>query len=165
MHNHLAYLIIPAAAAAAKSLQSCPTLCDHMDCSLLGFSIHGILQARTLEWVAISFSSAWRWKVKANFPGGSDSKVSAHNAGDPGSIPGSGRFLEKEMATHSSILAWRIPWTEDPGRLQSTGVTKSRTLSVFTFTFTVCHQEVALDVWFHLTSEYAWQRETTFPNS
>ena len=41
---------------AAKSLQSCPTLCDPMDCSLPGFSVHGILQARTLEWVAISFS-------------------------------------------------------------------------------------------------------------
>ena len=52
------------AAAAAKSLQSCPTLCDTMDCSLPGFSIPGILQARTLEWVAISFSSAWKWKVK-----------------------------------------------------------------------------------------------------
>ena len=45
-----------AAAAAAKSLQSCPTLCDPMDCSLPGFSVHGILQARTLEWVAISSS-------------------------------------------------------------------------------------------------------------
>ena len=44
------------AAAAAKSLQSCPTLCDPMDYSLPGFSVHGILQARTLEWVAISFS-------------------------------------------------------------------------------------------------------------
>ena len=43
-------------AAAAKSLQLCPTLCDPMDCSLPGFSVHGILQARTLEWVAISFS-------------------------------------------------------------------------------------------------------------
>ena len=47
-----------AAAAAAKSLQLCPTLCDPMDCSLPGFSVHGILQARTLEWVAISFSNA-----------------------------------------------------------------------------------------------------------
>ena len=46
------------AAAAAKSLQSCPTLCDTMDCGLPGFSVHGILQARTLEWVAISFSNA-----------------------------------------------------------------------------------------------------------
>ena len=44
-----------ASAAAAKSLQSCPTLCNLMDCSLPGFSIHGILQARTLEWVAIKF--------------------------------------------------------------------------------------------------------------
>ena len=52
------------AAAAAKSLQLCPTLCDPMDCSLPGFSFHGILQARTLEWVAISFSNAWKWKVK-----------------------------------------------------------------------------------------------------
>ena len=47
-----------------KLLQSCPTLCDPMDCSLLGFSIYGILQARILEWVAISFSNAWKWKVK-----------------------------------------------------------------------------------------------------
>ena len=44
------------AAAAAKSLQSCPTLCDPMDCSLPGSSIHGIFQARVLEWVAIAFS-------------------------------------------------------------------------------------------------------------
>ena len=44
---------------AAKSLQSCLTLCDPMDCSLPGFSVHGILQARTLEWVAISFSKGW----------------------------------------------------------------------------------------------------------
>ena len=49
---------IAAAAAAAKSLQSCLTLCNPMDCSLLGFSIYGILQARTLEWLAISFSNA-----------------------------------------------------------------------------------------------------------
>ena len=47
-----------APAAAAKSLQSCPTLCDPMDCSPPDFSIHGILQARTLEWAAISFSNA-----------------------------------------------------------------------------------------------------------
>ena len=50
---------------------------------------------------------------------GSDGKASAYSAGDPGSILGSGRSLEKEMATHSSILAWKIPWTEEPGRLQS----------------------------------------------
>ena len=55
---------IAAAAAAAKSLQSCQTLCDPIDSSPLGPFVPGILQARTLEWVAISFSSAWKWKVK-----------------------------------------------------------------------------------------------------
>ena len=49
------------AAAAAKSLQSCPTLCDPIDGSPLGSPVSGILQARTLEWVAISFSNAWKW--------------------------------------------------------------------------------------------------------
>ena len=52
------------AAAAAKSLQSCPTLCDPRDGSPLGSSVPGILQAGTLEWVAISFSNAWKQKVK-----------------------------------------------------------------------------------------------------
>ena len=55
---------VSAAAAAAKSLQSCPTLCDPTDGSPPGSAIPGILQARTLEWVAISFSNAWKWKVK-----------------------------------------------------------------------------------------------------
>ena len=52
------------AAAAAKSLQSCPTLCDPIDGSPPGSPVPGILQARTLEWIAISFSNAWKWKVK-----------------------------------------------------------------------------------------------------
>ena len=52
------------AAAAAKSLQSCLTLCDPIDSCPLGSFFPGILQARILEWVAISFSSAWKWKVK-----------------------------------------------------------------------------------------------------
>ena len=51
-------------AAAAKSLQSCPTLCDPIDGSPPGSPVPGILQARTLEWVAISFSNASKWKVK-----------------------------------------------------------------------------------------------------
>ena len=50
--------------AAAKSLQSCPTLCDPRDGSPPGFPVPGILQAGTLVWVAISFSNAWKWKVK-----------------------------------------------------------------------------------------------------
>ena len=52
------------AAAAAKSLQSCPTLCDPRDSSPPGSPVPGILQARTLKWVAISFSNAWKLKVK-----------------------------------------------------------------------------------------------------
>ena len=51
-------------AAAAKSLQSCLTLCDPIDGSPPGCPVPGILQTRTLEWVAISFSNAWKWKVK-----------------------------------------------------------------------------------------------------
>ena len=53
-----------AAAAAAKSLQLCPTLWDPKDSSPPGSAVPGILQARTLEWVAISFSNTWKWKVK-----------------------------------------------------------------------------------------------------
>ena len=55
------------------------------------------------------------------FPGGPDGKESACNAGDPGSILGLEEPLEKGMATHSSTLAWRIPWMEEPGGLQSMG--------------------------------------------
>ena len=53
-----------AAAAAAKSLQLCPTVCDPIDGSQPGSPVPGILQARTLEWVAITFSNVWKWKVK-----------------------------------------------------------------------------------------------------
>ena len=56
-----------------------------------------------------------------DFPGGSDSKASAYNAGDLRSIPGREDPLEKETATHSSTLAWKIPWMEDPGMLRSMG--------------------------------------------
>ena len=63
-HTLPCVICILAAAAAAKSLQSCLTLCDPIDCSPPGSPVPGILQARTLEWVAISFSNAWKWKVK-----------------------------------------------------------------------------------------------------
>ena len=56
--SHLGAHLLAAAAAAAKSLQSCPTLCDPIDGSLPGSPVPGMLQARTLEWAAISFSSA-----------------------------------------------------------------------------------------------------------
>ena len=60
------------------------------------------------------------------FPGSSDSKESTRNTGDPGLIPELEGSLEKGMATHSSTLAWRIPWTEEPGRLQSVGSQRVR---------------------------------------
>ena len=63
LYHSLSHLGSPAA-AAAKSLQSCPTLCDPIDGSPPGPAVPGILQARTLEWVAISSFSAWKWKVK-----------------------------------------------------------------------------------------------------
>ena len=59
------------------------------------------------------------------FPGGSDGKESVCNAGALGLIPGLERSLEKEMATRSSLLAWRIPWSEKPRRLQSIGSEES----------------------------------------
>ena len=60
-------------------------------------------------------------KVSWGLPGGSDGKGYAFNTGDPVPFLGQEDPLKKEMATHSSILAWRIPWTEEPGELQSMG--------------------------------------------
>ena len=175
----------------AHWLQLCPTLCDPMDLSPPGSSVHGILQASILEWVAmpsvgegkislslladvvpkafhhiialmplalsedsvhslsrlsvfikpplpqsegefmlspppmvfrlaVQDSSCWAVKLRRwGFPNGSVDKESAGNAGDVGLILGQEDPWEEEMATHSSILAWRIPWTEEPGGLQS----------------------------------------------
>ena len=60
------------------------------------------------------------------FPSGSNSKASTCYAGDPSSIPGSGRSPGEGKATHSIILAWRVPWTEEPGKLQSMGSQRVR---------------------------------------
>ena len=72
-----------------------------------------------------------------DFPGGSDGKASVYSAGDPGLIPGLGRSLEKEMAIHSRTLAWKIPWTEEPGRLQPMGRKESDTTEQLHFTSTL----------------------------
>ena len=61
------------------------------------------------------------FKDLTSFPGGSAIKNPPASAGGMGSIPGLGRSLEEEMATHPSILVWRIPWIEEPGELQSMG--------------------------------------------
>ena len=76
------------AAAAAKLLQSCPTLCDPIDGSPPGSPVPGILQARTLEWVAISFSNAWKWKVKSE----SESEVAYMTLYDFGLLKGKWKF-------------------------------------------------------------------------
>ena len=57
--------------------------------------------------------------IPLNFPGGSDGKAFVYNVGDPGSIPGLGRSPGEGNAIHSRTIAWKIPWTEEPGRLQS----------------------------------------------
>ena len=77
------YRSIWTSAAAAKLLQSCPTLCDPIDGSPPGSSIPGVLQARTLESVAISFSNAWKWKVKVK------SFIRVRLLETPCSLPGS----------------------------------------------------------------------------
>ena len=83
--------------AAAKSLQSCPTLCDPIDGSPPGSPVPGILQARTLEWVAISFSSAWKWKVEVT-----QLSLTLHDPMDC-SLPGS--------SFRSDTTEW-LNWTE-----------------------------------------------------
>ena len=130
----------------AKSLQLCLTLCDPADCSLPGSSVHGILQARTLEWVAISFSRGSFWprdRTHVSYVSCTDRRALYHCAtwkailywgiaavhGVAKSRTRLSDFtftfhfpaLEKEMATHSSVLAWRIPGTGEPGGLPSMG--------------------------------------------
>ena len=65
--------------------------------------------------------------ISVSFPGGSVVKNLPAHAGDVGSIPERGRILEEKMATHSSVLAWRIPWIAEPGGLQSRGSQKAWT--------------------------------------
>ena len=87
-----------AAAAAAKSLQSCPTLCDPIDGSSQGSPIPGILQARTLEWVAISFSNAW------------EPCPTLHEPMD-GSLPGSSvNGIFQARALERGTIAFSIPY-------------------------------------------------------
>ena len=81
-----------------------------------------MLKGKGMCWCPIIYLS--RFIALQDFPGGSDSKASAYNARDLGSIPRLEDLLEKEMASHSSILAWKIPWMEEPSRLQSMGSQK-----------------------------------------
>ena len=143
----------------SEVIQSCRTFRDPMDSSLPGSSIHGIFQARVMEWVAIAFSSfchsEWFIIVKAMvFP------VVMYGCDDHGNLGktmvtvvmvrhnylsfilhlGTPQdYMEKAMAPHSSTLAWKIPWAEEPGRLQSMGSLRvghdwATSLSLFAFT-------------------------------
>ena len=83
--------------------QSCPTLSDPMDCSLSGSSIHGILQARVPEWVAIALLGVWKpTALPLELELGAQFGVCRSPQ-------------EKAMAPHSSTLAWKISWTVEPG--------------------------------------------------
>ena len=110
-------MLVTRACTHAKSLQSCPTLCDPMDCSPPGSS-EGILQARILEWAAMPSS---RWRSNPGIEPVSRTSLAL-----------AGRFFTtsvtwqtRPMASHSSTLAWKIPWTEELGRLQSWGIKES----------------------------------------
>ena len=92
--------------------QSCPTLSDPMDCSLPGSSVHGIFQARVLEWDAISFSDMEQ-QNGSNLEKEYIKVVYCH--------PAYLTYMQKEMATHFSVLAWRIPGMGEPGGLPSMG--------------------------------------------
>ena len=101
------------AAAAAKLLQSCPTLCNPINGSPPGSPVPGILQARTLEWVAISFSNAWKWKVKvkslrhvnSSWPHGLQPTRLLHPWDFPGKSAGVGcHCLLRRKAAHVSIM-------------------------------------------------------------
>ena len=135
--------------------KSCCLFSDPMDCSLSGSSVHGISQTRILEWIAISFSreSFWpsdrthvccigrwicyHWDTRETllphpYRFGWASPVAQMVKSSPAMQEtwvwplGQEDPLEKGTATHSSILAWRIPWTEQPGRLQSMGSPRVR---------------------------------------
>ena len=109
------------------------------------------IQPRILYPVRVSFR--FERVLQATFPSGSDGKESICSVAGLGSILGWEGSPEKGMATHSSILAWRIPWIEEPGGLQSIGVTKSQTeLRAFHFSVSLqtkaeriqCYQKTAL---------------------
>ena len=73
------------------------------------------------------YVSVYMYVSYRDFPGGSDGKESACNAGDTGLIPGSGRSPGEGMSNHSRFLAWKIPWTEEPGSLQFMGLQQGQT--------------------------------------
>ena len=112
LHQHVSVL-----AAAAKSLQSCPTLCNPIDGSPLGSSVPGILQARILVWVAISISNAWKWKVKLKVAQLCLTLSDPMDCSLPGySVHGifQARVLEWVAIAFSGQCAWSCPTLSNP---------------------------------------------------
>ena len=132
--------------AAAKLLQSCPTLCDPIDGSPPGSAVPGILQARTLEWVAISFSNAWKWKVK------SEVAQSCPTVSDPMdcSLPGS----SAHGIFQARVLEWdATAFSSHPSRLiQSTRLSSLRNTggSQWLIYFTYGHESFHATLSVHL---------------
>ena len=85
-----------------------------------------LIESKSLKWGPKVYMFFINFYWNKGSPGGSDSKESAFNAGDPGSILGPGSSFGEGNTTHSSILAWRIPWPEEPGKLQSMGLQRVR---------------------------------------
>ena len=115
--------------------QSCPTLCDPMDYSLPVSSVHGILQARTLEWVAILFSREYSWlrdQTQVSCIAGrfftvwvtKKAPANAEDGRDESLIPGLRRSLGVENGTLFQYFCLKIPGTEEPDRLQAMGLQK-----------------------------------------
>ena len=113
MHLGINFLLLSTpCAAAAKSLQSCPTLCDPTDGSPPGSPILGTLQARTLEWVSISFSNAGKWKVRVK----SLSHVqllatpwtAAHQALHPWDFPGKSTGVGCHCRVQNKVWPWKV---------------------------------------------------------
>ena len=108
---HLIYENFLQITATAKLLQSCPTLCDHIDSSPPGSPIYWILQARTLEWAAISFSDVWNWKVKVK----SLSHIRLECANNFPSVGGGGGMgSNKTAAAAAAKLLQSCPTLCDP---------------------------------------------------
>ena len=124
--------VLSRSAAAAKSLHSCLTLCDPIDGSPPGSPVPGILQARTLEWVAMAFSNAWKWKGK----GKSLSRVqlslipwtAAYQAPPP-----MGFSRQEEPLSHVQLLA--TPWTANPPGSSVHGISQARILDWVAISF------------------------------
>ena len=106
------YACIFSVSVAAKSLQSCLTLCDPIDGSPQGSPVPGILQARTLEWLAISFSNAWKWKVKVKSFSLSDSsrphRLQPTRLLSPWDFPGKSTGVGCHCLLHPLVLLYII---------------------------------------------------------